>query len=89
MPVPRNAAALAVPDELLDDLAERVAVRVAALLAEKAVDDSRWLDADQAAAYLGCARTRVYDLVRREKLVARRDGRRMLFRKSDLDAAVA
>lgn len=44
-----------------------------------------WLNAAEAASYLACSRDRVYDLVQLGKLEASRDGRRLLFRRADLD----
>lgn len=71
-------------DAALDALAERLAPRLAARLASK--DAPAWLNAEQAAAHLSCSRGRLYDLVQLGKLDPRRDGRRLLFRRADLDA---
>jgi excisionase family DNA binding protein len=46
----------------------------------------RWLSTAQAADYLGCSPDRLHDLVARRALTHGRDGRRLLFRRSDLDA---
>lgn len=72
-------------DHALDVLAERLAPRLAARLASPTVVDS-WLGSDQAAEYLGCSRARIHDLVGLGKLSPRRDGRRLRFRRTDLDA---
>jgi excisionase family DNA binding protein len=74
---------LTVPDELVDALAERVAEKLSAQLAPPA---SPWLDVKGAAEHLACPTSRVYDLVSLGRLDFRRDGRRLLFRRSDLDA---
>lgn len=51
----------------------------------KATDEPRWLNSDQAARYLACSKRRLYDLVMLRKLEPQRDGRRLLFKRSDLD----
>jgi excisionase family DNA binding protein len=72
-------------DSALDELAERLAPRLAARLVS--TQDSRpWLNAEQAAEYLTCSRERLYDLVQLHKLEPCRDGRRLVFKRTDLDA---
>jgi len=78
---------LPIPQALLDALAERVAEMVADRLADTTTS-SRYLDVDGAAAYLVCKRQRIYDLVNAETLAASRDGRRLLFTRDALDAAL-
>jgi len=79
--------ALQLPDDLLDEIAARVLAR----LAEQTTGPSPWLDVDGAARHLGYAdnlprgRRRIYDLVSRRELEPRRDGKRLLFRPTDLD----
>lgn len=72
-------------DEALDRLAELLAPRLAGRLEQKP-SASPWLNADEAAQYLACPKGRLYDLVQHRKLTPRRDGRRLLFRRDDLDA---
>jgi len=72
---------LDIPDEIVDLIAERVAERL-----ERPAEG--WLDVDQAAAYIAAPKSRVYDLVAQERVECRRDGRRVLFRREWLDAAV-
>jgi excisionase family DNA binding protein len=84
-PEPTPGAAL---DAALDALAPRIAARVAALLAERMAGASPWLDTKQAADYLACSQDRLHDLVARRVLQPGRDGRRLLFKRSDLDAYV-
>ena len=74
-------------DQALDVLADRLAPRLAARLGE--TTGRPWLNAEQAAEYLACDRQRLYDLVQLRKLPARRDGKRLLFRRCDLDAYLA
>lgn len=74
---------------LVDQLVERVAGRVAELVAEQlrppAAPPSPWLNVDEAAEYLRCAPKRIYDLVSQGRLPAHRDGKRLLFRREELD----
>ena len=70
-----------------DDLAE-LADRLAPLLADRLGQTqgvSPWLNAEQAAEYLATSRGRLYDLVQLGRLEPRRDGRRLLFHRADLD----
>jgi excisionase family DNA binding protein len=48
-----------------------------------------WLGVQDAAQYLACPVSRIYDLVSLGRLNPHRDGRRLLFRPGDLDAALA
>jgi excisionase family DNA binding protein len=45
-----------------------------------------WLNTEEAAAYIAAKPARVHDLVQIGKLTPRRDGRRLLFARRDLDA---
>jgi excisionase family DNA binding protein len=77
--------------ELTEDQLDAVADRVAALLADRQPPQQSggWLNAAEAAAHLACSRERLYDLVQLGKLARTRDGRRLLFRRSDLDQYLA
>lgn len=83
-----NLAAALLQDLTADDLRE-LAHELAPYLAEISGTTGRdrdpWLTADQAAAHLGCKRDRIYDLVQIGRLTPRRDGRRVLFKRADLD----
>lgn len=88
-PQPGGALALTVPSALVD----AIAGRVVELLDERGAisgtsTSSPWLDADEAAAYLRCAKQRVYDLVSAGALERAGDGRRLLFHRDALDAYV-
>mgnify|MGYP001413599488 CR=1 FL=1 len=77
----------------LGDIVEAIAQRTAQLLADRdAAPGLRppdgYLDVDAAAAYLACPRSRIYDLVSLGRLRPHRDGRRLLFTRADLDAAL-
>lgn len=83
---------LALPDELLEQLAERVA---ALLAAQAPPAPEAWLDVDGAARHLGYAdnpqrgRRRIYDLTSARETNAfpvHRDGSRLLFKATELDA---
>jgi excisionase family DNA binding protein len=65
---------------------EAIAQRVAEILRPPAPVEVAWLDAAGAAEHLACSRERIYDLVQRRELSPRRDGRRLVFRRADLDS---
>jgi len=73
--------ALTLSAEQLDSIAERVAE-----LVQPAAAVSPWLSSEQAADYIAAPVSRIHDLVALRKLSPRRDGRRLLFRRDDLDA---
>ena len=79
---------------LVDALSERIAVLVGDRLADRlassnATSTTPWLNAEDAALYLGDAPvSRIHDLTQQRKLVPHRDGRRLLFHRDDLDAYV-
>src|ERR1700751_2283630 len=62
---------------------EQIAQRAAEIVTEREV--SPWLNTEQAADYLACPKSRIYDLVSLGRLKASRDGSRLLFRRYDLD----
>jgi len=75
--------------ELPDKLVERIAHRAAELVADReAATASPWLDTQGAADYLAAKPSRIHDLVQLGHLHPHRDGRRLLFRREDLDAYV-
>jgi excisionase family DNA binding protein len=77
--------ALPVPDALLESLA----VRVADLLAERFPETPEpYLTVEEAATYLACAPKRIYELKAQGRIAHFRDGKRLLFRREDLDAAL-
>jgi excisionase family DNA binding protein len=75
---------LTLPDELVDELVERVASRLTRPTAEP------WVGVDVVASHLGCRRQRIYDLVSQRGcgggIPYRKDGSRLLFRLSEVDA---
>ena len=70
---------------LPDDLIEQIAEQVVAKLGKP---PEPWIDVDGAAVHLACPKSRIYDLVAQRRLECRRDGRRVLFRREWLDAAI-
>ena len=77
-----SAVIAALDDEALDLLADLVAERLRPAPHER----SPWLDTAGAADYLAAKPARIHDLVALGRLTPRRDGRRLLFRREDLDA---
>jgi len=77
--------ALTMPAELIEQIARRAAELVAE---RKSPAVSPWLSVAEAAERLRCGKDRIYDLIALGKLTPRRDGRRVLLRRDDLDAYV-
>jgi excisionase family DNA binding protein len=69
---------------IAEAIAEAAARRAAELVSTGSV--SPWLDVAEAAEWMRCRKGRVYDLVSTRELTPHRDGRRLLFRREDLDA---
>lgn len=78
-------ASIDFPPEFTDQLACRVAERLAEVVVSPA---EPYLDVEQAAEYLACDKDRIYDLKALGRLRHVRDGRRLLFRREWLDAAL-
>lgn len=75
-----------IPLALPEEVVEAIAVRVAKLLEERAPSGPEsWVGVEQAAAHLAAQPHRVYDLVATGRLPHRKDGRRLLFKLSELD----
>jgi excisionase family DNA binding protein len=78
-----SSLALQLPAELL----EQIARRAADILAERQpTTASPWLNVTEAADRLRCGKDRIYDLIALGKLTPRRDGRRVLLHRDDIDA---
>jgi excisionase family DNA binding protein len=76
---------------LSDEALEQIAQRAAEILAERQHDravSQRWLTVDQAAAYIGAKRQRIYDLRSAGRLSRNGDGRRGLVDRHELDRLV-
>lgn len=80
-----SAISLGVPPELIEALADHVADRLTAQMSEP---PSAYLKIEEAAEYLACPVSRIRDLKDQGRLRHYRDGRRLLFRREDLDAAL-
>jgi excisionase family DNA binding protein len=78
-----SGLSLSVPVELVEVVARRAAELLGAHLAAAA---EPYMAVDQAADYLACPRSRIYALVSARRIPHRRDGSRLLFRASELDA---
>jgi excisionase family DNA binding protein len=76
------------PAELLNQLVAEVADRALEQAAERLrLETEPYIDTKQAAEYLACKPQRIHELTSAAKLApAGRDGARLLFRRSDLDA---
>ena len=75
---------LAVPEELIDTVARRVLE----LLHDHdlSVGLEPWIGVAEAAEHLHCKPQRIYALVHQGRLRPERDGSRLLFKRSELDA---
>jgi excisionase family DNA binding protein len=67
---------------------DAIAVRVADLLADRhaSTGPEPWIGVEDAAHHLACSPKRIYDLKAQGRVPHRKDGSRVLFRRSDLDA---
>jgi excisionase family DNA binding protein len=75
-------------EESLARLADLVAEHVVRRLGERGSGPSPWMNAEQAAAYLGCSVSRVRTLTLTGDLPHERDGKRPLYHRDELDAYV-
>jgi excisionase family DNA binding protein len=82
-----GALELQVPDVFVQAIAERVADLLTDSLAGGNPPEP-WIGVGQAAEHLACPTSRIYDLVSQRRLTLRRDERRLLFKRSHLDAAI-
>jgi excisionase family DNA binding protein len=83
-----DAAALPIPPEWLDALADLVADKLADRL-PAAPEPSPYMTTAEAAAYLCCKPQRVHDLLSAGRLTRHKDGRRTLIARADLEAHLA
>lgn len=66
------------------ELVELIDSRVALALEGKTEDP--WMNAEDAATYMRCTRSRIYDLIQLGRLTPTKEGQRVLFRRSQLEA---
>lgn len=80
---------LAIPDDVVERIAERAAEIMADRQSCRSEDDNGYLDVDGAAAFLACPKSRIYALVSAKRIPHHRDGSRLLFDRAELRAWVA
>ncbi len=82
-----HALTLAVPDELVQALAERIAALLVERVEARPQLASPWLDFEAALAYLGFTRDRLYKLTAARAIPFRkkRGGHALLFHRDELD----
>jgi excisionase family DNA binding protein len=79
------SVAIELPPETITAIAERAAGRLAQSWSS---EQEGWIGVDDAAAHLACPKSRIYRLVSQRRVPFEKDGARLLFRRSDLDAWV-
>jgi excisionase family DNA binding protein len=77
-----DEVSIPLPAPVLDLLVERTVERLSASVTVV----EPWVGVDAAAAHLACKRQRIYDLVSRRTIPHRKEGTRLLFKLSHLDA---
>ncbi len=75
---------LPLPAEFID----AIAARAAELIAEREPAGEPWIGVEQAAEHLGCTASRVYSLTSARRIPHEKDGSRVVFKRSELDAWV-
>ncbi len=71
--------------EIPDALIERIAQRVAELVADNGTGSATYLDVKGAADYISAPVSRIYELKKKGAIPCHPDGRRLLFRTDELD----
>jgi excisionase family DNA binding protein len=84
----RDGAVIELTVTLTDEQIAEIAERAAAFVPTSAQAATPWLNVAEAAERLRCSRDRIYDLIALGKLHPRRDGRRVLLHRDDLDAYI-
>lgn len=72
-----------------DEAVQEIAARAAEIVRAELRASEPHMDADEAGRYIGSNARRIYDLITAGKLPDLRDGRKVLVRRSDLDAYLA
>ena len=86
---PGGGLALELPPDAAATFLERAAAIVTEMaMARVNVDPEPWIGVKEAAEHIGAKRQRIYDLVSEGTLEPARDGSRLLFKRSWLDAYV-
>ncbi len=78
-----GSIALELPVELVEPIARRAAEIIQEREANPTIEP--WIGVREAAEHLHCRPQRIYSLVHQGRLEPRRDGSRLLFRRSELD----
>ena len=86
---PNGAALLAVPDTLVEQIAERAADLLADRVANWQQADTGYLNVGGAAEFLSCSASRIYGLVSARRIPFHKDGSRVLFDRGELRDYVA
>lgn len=86
--LPADLSMLELTLTLTDEQLARIAEHAAALVPAGSSSDSPWLNVAEAAERLRCRKDRIYDLIALGRLQPRRDGRRVLLHRDDLDRYV-
>jgi excisionase family DNA binding protein len=79
--VSETALTIGLPDEAL----RRIAERIVELIGTRSPEEE-WIGVEAAARHLGCKPARIYYLVGEDRIPHRKEGRRLKFRRSQLDA---
>jgi len=75
--------------DVSESLIEVIAARAAQLVEHnREAEVAPWVDVEGIAKHLNCSTHRIYRRVTAGELPHRRDGKRLLFRKSEVDAAL-
>jgi excisionase family DNA binding protein len=79
----KSRAVIGVPRQFIEDVAQRAAELVAERLALR---KEKWVGVEAVAAHLSCSTHRVHRLVSLRRIPFAKDGPRLLFRLSEVDA---
>ena len=81
-----SAFALTLPPEFMAELADALVEQLEQRGLRSPGEPEPWISAEQAAEYMAKPLSRVYDLAAKHGLPHGRDGRSVLFRRSEIDA---
>lgn len=81
----REALSLSIPPEIIEAIAHHAAELVAARVRR---EPDPWIGVAEAAAHLGCPRSRIYALAscKPTRIPVEHDGSRLIFKRSELDS---
>jgi excisionase family DNA binding protein len=81
-----SGISLAIPEPVLERIAERAAEIIAARQELDRREPEPWIGVEEAAKHLACPKGRIYTLTSTKRIPFARDGSRLLFKRSELDA---